>query len=603
MAYLDSDGEFPQMIKAYKVSSMLKNFKFGVQVPQSTRHALQIDKEDGKGLWKKAMQTEIDQLMAYNTFKVLKDDEPLPDGCKLIPYHCIYDVKFDGRRKCRLVAGGHMTDPTSEEVYSGVVSMETVRTCFVIAELNDLTVCAGDVGNAFLNSRTKENVYFIAGKEFGPELEGKRLVAYKAIYGLKSSSARFHEHFSVSLHKLGFRPSRADPDLWIKTVNDRYEYIARYVDDVIVFSKNPIAVIDELRKTYIMKDVGKPQYYLGGDVIDLGAEWEKEGISAAFSAETYITNTLPKLAKLCFDKELGDFKKYNTPFCEDYHPELDSTPLIPPETISLYQSLLGSANWIITLGRFDIAFAINTLSRYSMAPREGHMLAMHRVFGYLRQVPKGRILIDTAQPVIRQKIDITKIHDWIEFYPDATEDLPTEPKPKGKLCTLTCYVDADHARDQLTRRSVTGILVLLNNTPISWYSKRQKTVESSTYGSELVASRIAVETLMSLRYFITMLGCQLEPSSLMLGDNMAVVLNTTIPSSALKKKHQACNYHKVRESIAAGFIRFAHIRSEENLADILTKPLARALFQELTSECLFRRPLTVIGQKEEKVGE
>jgi hypothetical protein len=206
-------------------------------------------------------------------------------------------------------------------------------------------------------------------------------------------------------------------------------------------------------------------------------------------------------------------------------------------------------------------------------------------------MPKGRTLIDTSQPVIRQKIDVTKIYDWIELYPDAEEDLPANrPKLKGELCTLTCYVDADHARDQLTRRSVTGILVLLNNTPISWYSKRQKTVESSTYGSELVASRIAVETMMSLRYFISMLGCQLEPSSLMLGDNMAVVLNTTIPSSALKKKHQACNYHKVRESIAAGFIRFAHIRSEENLADILTKPLARALFQGLTSECLFRRP-------------
>ena len=213
--------------------------------------------------------------------------------------------------------------------------------------------------------------------------------------------------------------------------------------------------------------------------------------------------------------------------------------MIRPDLISLYQSLSGSANWIITLGRFDISFAINTMSRYSMAPREGHMHAMHRVFGYLRHKPKGRILIDTTQPVIRQKIDVTKIHDWIEFYPDAEEDLPADrPKPKGELCTLTCYVDADHARDQLTRRSVTGILVLLNNTPFSWYSKRQKTVESSTYGSELVASRIAVETIMSLRYFITMLGCQLEPSSLMLGDNMAVVLNTTIPSSALKKKHQ-----------------------------------------------------------------
>ena len=96
------------------------------------------------------------------------------------------------------------------------------------------------------------------------------------------------------------------------------------------------------------------------------------------------------------------------------------------------------------------------MSRYSMAPREGHMLAMYRVFGYLRHMPKGRILIDTTQPVIRQKIDVTKIHDWIEFYPDAKEDLPADrPKPKGELCTLTCYVDADHARDQLTRRSGT----------------------------------------------------------------------------------------------------------------------------------------------------
>ena len=229
-----------------------------------------------------------------------------------------------------------------------------------------------------------------------------------------------------------------------------------------------------------------------------------------------------------------------------------------------------------------------------MAPREGHLVAMQRVFGYLRMLTKGKIVIDTSQPAIRETINIEKIHDWIEFYPDAEEDLPKDrPKPSGKLCTLTCFVDADHARDQLTRKSVTGILVLLNNTPISWYSKRQKTVESLTYGSELVASRIAVEKIIALRYFISMLGCNLEPSSLLVGDNMAVILNTTIPSSALKKKHQACNYHKVRESIAGGFIKFSHIKSEDNLADILTKPLVRAKFEKLTSQCLFRKAKTI----------
>ena len=592
--YLVSDKTLTNMVYAYKASRFLKNIKFGVEVPKNTRHAIQLDKEEGKGLWREAMQTEINQLMEYETFRVLGDNEPTPPGYKYIPYHCIYDVKFDGRRKCRLVAGGHMTDPSSDEVFSGVVSMESVRACFVIAKINGLLIVAGDVGNAFLNGWTKELVYFIAGPEFGPELEGKRLICVKALYGLKSSSARFHEHLSIALRKLGYRPTKADPDVWIKKVDDHYEYICRYVDDVIVFSKDPMAVMKELQKTYTMKGVGKPQYYLGGDVVELGDEWEKEGISAAFSAETYIINTLPKLAKLC---GLEVFKKAAIPFSEDYHPELDESPLIPPEKISIYQSLIGSANWIITLGRFDIAFAINTLSRYSMAPREGHLLALQKVFGYLRVMPKGQIVIDVKQPDIRETVDVSKIHDWVEFYPDAVEDIPQDrPKPRGDCCTLTCYVDADHARDQLTRRSVTGYLILLNNTPIAWYSKRQKTVESSTYGSELVASRIAVEKIIAMRYFLHMLGCNLEPSSLLLGDNMAVVLNTTIPSSTIKKKHQACNYHKVRESIAGGFIKFAHIRSEENMADLLTKPLPRATFEKLTSQCLFRKAKTITKQ-------
>ena len=101
------------------------------------------------------------------------------------------------------------------------------------------------------------------------------------------------------MRSFGYRPSKADFDLWYKKVNDHYEYIARYVDDVIVFSKDPMLIVQELKRTYIMKGVGKPQYYLGGDVASLGPEWEKEGISESFSAETYIHNALPKLAKSC----------------------------------------------------------------------------------------------------------------------------------------------------------------------------------------------------------------------------------------------------------------------------------------------------------------
>src|SRR5687768_12055753 len=100
-----------------------------------------------------------------------------------------------------------------------------------------------------------------------------------------------------------------------------------------------------------------------------------------------------------------------------------------------------------------------------------------------------------------------------------------------------------------------------------------------------------------------MLGCNLEPSSLMLGDNMAVVLNTTIPSSAIKKKHQACNYHKIRECLATGFIEYGHIPSEDNVADIMTKPLGKILFERITSLYLFRKSSTSKIEKQEEKEE
>ena len=507
-SYLDSDTEFGQMVCAYRVATDKKKLNFGVEIPSSVKHAMELDKQDNNSLWKDAWATEVQQLLDSDTFRVLEPHEPVPKGYKRIPYHCIFDVKFDLRRKARLVAGGHRTDPPKEDIYSGVAGMETVRLGFVLADLNDLMVCAADIGNAFLNSRTREKVYIIAGPEFGPELEGKRLLVDGAWYGLKSSAARFHEHLSVALKKLGFRPSRADFDFWFRVHNGHYEYVARYVDDLIVFAKDPMSIMKELEKVYLLKGVGIPQYYLGGDVLNLAEDWEKEDIKMAFSAETYIKNVLEKQALAC---DMTEFRKESTPHAEDYHPELDSTELLGPEDITLYKSLIGSLNWVITLGRFDVCYATMILSRYSMAPRKGHLKAVKRVFGYLRVSPKGKILIDNGQAPIRDTALVTRGQDWNEFYPDAVENIPDNRlEPCGGLCRLTVYVDADHARDQTTRRSITGIIVLLNNTPLIWVSKGQKTVETSMYGSELVAGRIATELIIATCYKLMMLGLNLE---------------------------------------------------------------------------------------------
>ena len=588
--YLSAEDDMEHLLKVYSAKGTPVKYKFGVEVPKNRKHALELDAKSGTTGWRDSIQLELDQIMSYEVFKVWPADQPLPTGYKRIPYHIVYDVKFDGRLKSRLVAGGHMSgEVPKEESYSSVVSMEAMRLGFMLAKLNGLVACAGDVGNAFLYGTTREKVYIVAGPEFGPKLEGKRLIIDKSLYGLKTSGARFHEHLSTQLQKLDFKPTKADPDLWMrKHLDGYYEYIAWFVDDVIAFSKDPLKIMKELEKTYVMKGVGAPRYYLGGDVLELDGQWNRQGLEHAFSAATYIDQALPKLAKLL---GVEQFAKKMVPFDPDYHAELDDSPLLDADGISKYRSIIGSLNWILTLGRFDIAYSLSTLSRYNMAPRQGHMEALKRVLGYLYVKRNGQIIIDDGTPGIRRKAMISSGHSWSEFYPDAEEDIPSDmPKPFGNLATLTCYVDADHARDKVTRRSVTGIVLLVNNTPLTWISKRQKTVETSTYGSELVAARIATDLIIEWRYKLRMLGIVLEDTSMLVGDNMSVVVNTTLPSSALKKKHQACNYHRIREAIAGRIITFGHIDTNDNVADVCTKPLNGPQFHKLCEEYLFRKP-------------
>jgi hypothetical protein len=122
-------------------------------------------------------------------------------------------------------------------------------------------------------------------------------------------------------------------------------------------------------------------------------------------------------------------------------------------------------------------------------------MAMHRVFGYLKSMISGKMLIDAAELSIQSQVQVTIGRQYlIEIYLDAMDYIPRDmPIHKGRAATMTTFVDADHARDKVTYRSVTGVLMLLNNTSIQWVSKRQLTVETSTYGSELIATRIAID--------------------------------------------------------------------------------------------------------------
>jgi hypothetical protein len=141
------------------------------------------------------------------------------------------------------------------------------------------------------------------------------------------------------------------------------------------------------------------------------------------------------------------------------------------------------------------------MSRFNVLPREGHLKAVKIILSDLKTFLKG-VIIDTLYP--DHSLYPSEDHpNWMEFYPDASEEIPKDlPSEKGPMVRMNVYVDADHVHDLVTRRSITGILVMVNNTPIRWVSKRQKTVETLTYGSEFVASRVVTELILEVRYML-----------------------------------------------------------------------------------------------------
>jgi hypothetical protein len=121
-----------------------------------------------------------------------------------------------------------------------------------------------------------------------------------------------------------------------------------------------------------------------------------------------------------------------------------------------------------------------------------------------------------------------------------------------------------------------------------WVSKKQKTIESSTHGAELVATRMAVELVESLRYKCRMFGIPIDGSTIMFCDNASVVHNGSKAESTLKKKHNSISFHRIRECVAAGFITIAKIGSSFNRADILTKALTGITTNFLSGEILYK---------------
>jgi hypothetical protein len=357
-----------------------------------------------------------------------------------------------------------------------------------------------------------------------------------------------------------------------------YEYVLLYVDDVLVISDNAEAVLrDEIGSAFELKEesIGPPGLYLGGRIQSVELD---DGTKCwGYGSSQYVQNSVKNVEDYYMKKYGRQLPaKANTPTKSGYRPEIDASRELNPDESSYFHQLIGILRWIVELGRVDIYTEVSMLSSCLALPREGHLEQVFHIFAYLKKHHNAVMVFDPREPDIEFSEHFPE-QDWSYSTMgrmDMKEEIPPDmPTPLGNPFVIRAYVDSDHAGDQITRRSRTGFIVYLNGAPIYWKSAKQTSCETSTFGSEFVAMKQCCEYLRGLRYKLRMLGIPVNGPAFIFGDNQSVLANTTNPGSQLKKKSNAICYHYVREGCARKEWITAYIKSEHNVADLLTKPL------------------------------
>ena len=567
--------------------------KFGIELPKTVAEALALDKKNGNTKWADAIAKEMKNVKL--AFDILPDGEFAPRDHTFVKTHMVFDIKMeDFRRKARLVAGGHMTEAPKCITYSSVVQRDTVRIALTMASLNKLQVKAGDIENAYITAPCQEKIWTKLGPEFGAD-EGKKALIIRAIYGLKSSGAAFRSHLADCMETLKYKSCRADNDLWIKRETNAegleyYSYILCYVDDIMVIHHDAMPVLMKIDKYFKLKpsSIGDPDMYLGAK---LKVHPNGNGTDAwTLSSSKYVQEACGNCEKHIATHFNGKYKWYAAapnPFKLNYEPELDTSDECDPEEASYFGSLIGVMRWIVELGRVDIHTEVSILSSFLAMPRTGHLDAAIHIMSYLQKKHNARLMMDPEYP--NMNIDnFNTGADWKDFYGDIKEAIPADaPEPLGNGVDVRMFTDSDHAGDKVNRRSRTGWMIYINMALIMWCSQKQPTVESSVFGAEFVAMKSGIEAARGLRYKLRMMGIPINGPTYIFGDNMSVIYNTSKPESTLKKKSNSICYHAIRESVAMGESMTAHVPTEYNLADLLTKVLYGLKKRRLVNDILW----------------
>ena len=491
--------------------------------------------------WEQAMQEEYDSLLENKTWEVVDR----PTNRKVLTGRWVFKRKLgsDGdvaRHKARFVVRGfsQIYGLDFDETYASVVKSASYRILFALQARYGWKCHQMDIKTAFLNGDLEHEI-FVEPPDGYPETSDQVLKLRKSLYGLKQAPRQWYSKLRAFLEESGWRVSNFDPSVFIQ--DDKSLIMEVYVDDINIFGQNEdhiMAMKRQLASRFNMTDLGLCAYYLGMHV-----HQEANG-DVHLHQESYIQQILNRYG-------LQDIHPRKTPMRTS--PKLGKNDG-PPRALDFqrrYQSKVGALSYAMVVTRPDIAEAVGVVSRFCANPTEEHMKAVDDIYAYLKYTP----------------------------------NLGLHFKRNCADRELHAYVDADWAGCLDTRRSTTGYVVKLAGSPVSWSSRRQRTVAMSTCEAEYVAGYKATQEIIWIQNMINDLRIKaLEATSTpLLIDNNAALKLTRNPELHDRTKHIELKYHFLREMTLSGRINTRKVGTKDNLADLLTKPLPRDAHENLVN--------------------
>jgi hypothetical protein len=442
------------------------------------------------------------------------------------------------RYKARLVAKGFAQREGVDyfDLYAPVGKHNTLRMLLSTAAAQDLEVHQLDITTAFLNGKLDEEVWVKQPEGFEQQSLVMKRSAYrlhKALYGLKQAPRAWHSALKTALEEFGFVESSADAALYTRKSSSGLTYMLLYVDDVLVFDKD-ISVVQSIKQQVLSKfkgrDLGEVSTYLGIQVTR-----DRAARSIRLSQSNAIGELIAK-------QGLREANSRATPLQPGQQLVKEGEPLQWEGKVNPYAEIVGSLLYISNCTRPDISYAAGMLARYSSAPTVEHMAAAKGVLRYLAGTQHDNL-------VYKQCIN-----------------------PSSSSSEVRGYGDADYAGCKDSRRSTTGYVFKMNGGAVSWCSKRQAVVATSTAEAEYVAAAATVKEALWLRKLLQDLQLAVDgPLQLHTDNQAALALLTGSNTNSQRAKHIDTVYHFARERVERGEVAFSYCPSSEMPADILTK--------------------------------